>query len=106
MRCEVVDGYATKLLGSGFRRRNKEEDSQEAKSTSVKGEGRKDNNTKKPGEEPDASTVLFVEQTRGGELAKRIREQVRRLQPILGFNLKVVERAGGTLKSKFPLGGL
>ena len=40
------------------------------------------------------SSVLFVEQSKGGSLAESVRCTVRRLSPMLGFTLKVVENAG------------
>ena len=43
--------------------------------------------------------VLFVEQTPHGELAKRIKELLQRLEPVLGFRLRVVERTGRSIKS-------
>ena len=46
-------------------------------------------------------SVLFVEHTPKGELSKRLRELITRLAPILGFNIKVVERVGGKLKDRF-----
>ena len=48
-------------------------------------------------------TVLFVEYTNDGELAARLREQLKRLAPLLGFGVKVVEKAGRSLRSCFPL---
>ena len=47
-------------------------------------------------------TILFVEQTRDGKLAKELREVFRRLEGILGFRVKVVERTGSSLKSILP----
>ena len=47
-------------------------------------------------------TVLFVEQTRGGKLAKDIREVLSRLEGLLGFRVKVVERSGTGLKNILP----
>ena len=46
-------------------------------------------------------SVLLVENTGDGELARRIREVIQRLTPSLGFGVKVVERTGATLQSKF-----
>ena len=46
-------------------------------------------------------SVLLVENTGDGELARRIREVIQRLTPSLGFCVKVVERTGATLQSKF-----
>ena len=49
----------------------------------------------------ETKTVLFVEHTTNGELGKRRRELIGRISPILGFGVKIVERNGSTLKSKF-----
>ena len=43
------------------------------------------------------STVIFVEQSRRGELASKTRETLQRLEPLLGFKMKVVENAGTSL---------
>ena len=51
-------------------------------------------------------SVLFVEHTPGGMLAGRLREVLSGLEHILGFKIKVVERGGASLKSKFPLNTL
>ena len=51
-------------------------------------------------------TVLFVEQTPEGGLAKRLRETLRCMEPALGFKIKVVERTGKSLGSQFPLSSL
>ena len=48
-------------------------------------------------------SVLFVDQTPGGELAIRMRELFSRIEPTVGFHLKVVERTGLSLQSQFPL---
>ena len=48
-------------------------------------------------------TVLFVEHTPGGELAKRLRGTIARLEGILGFRVKIVERTGTQIKDLFPL---
>ena len=47
------------------------------------------------------STVIFVEQTNQGALASKLRELTSRLEPIVGFKIKIVERCGNTLGSKF-----
>ena len=52
-------------------------------------------------EELIPQTVLFVEYSRGGELASRLRELFKRLEKVVGFSVKVVERAGTTLKNMF-----
>ena len=50
----------------------------------------------------EQKSVVFVEQTKDGEMGKRLREVITRLAPIMGFSIKVVERGGGTLKSRLP----
>ena len=55
----------------------------------------------KQNEKVEQQSVLFVEQTVDGELAKRLRELMIRMNETIGFSVKVVERAGSTLKSKF-----
>ena len=47
-------------------------------------------------------TVLFVDQTRDGQLAKDLRQFLSRLESILGFRIKVVERTGTTTKNTLP----
>jgi hypothetical protein len=47
-------------------------------------------------------TVLFVENTRGGELAKRLRAIERRANGIVGFKTKIVEGVGSKLKHLLP----
>ena len=54
----------------------------------------------------EQKSILFVEQTREGELSKKLREVIQRLAPTLGFSIKVVERAGMSLKNKFPQSSL
>ena len=59
-----------------------------------------------PKEQIPKKTVIFVEQTPRGELASKLKELMSRIAPVLGFGVKVVERAGSTLKSQFPLSTL
>ena len=47
-----------------------------------------------------------MEQTREGELSRRLRDLMQRLAPIMEFSIKIVERAGGALKNRFPRAGL
>ena len=49
---------------------------------------------------------MFVEYTRNGELASRLRELTSRLASTLGFKVKIVERAGASIKSQFPTNNL
>ena len=51
-------------------------------------------------------SVIFVEQTPGGELACRLKELLNRIEPMLGFSIKVVERTGRSIQSLFPLTNL
>ena len=51
-------------------------------------------------------SVIFVEQTPHGELAKRIREVLSRLEGYMGFKVKVAERSGTSIKNMFPLNSL
>ena len=54
------------------------------------------------GEELRTKTVLFVEQTRGGTLAKMLREVMARIETMIGFRIKIVERAGTSLRNTLP----
>ena len=49
-------------------------------------------------------TVLFFEQSVKVELATTIRTLLSRLAPTLQFGVKVVERTGSSLRSKFDQG--
>ena len=46
---------------------------------------------------------MFVENTKEGVLAKNLREVIERIKGILGYKIKIVERAGTPLKLMFPL---
>ena len=153
-RMRVVDGYAQKLLNSGYsqdqtrrilvrgikgyegkvlrckkekwnlRRTSKEsrgtrsrkrmlqksswyksrkKENMYAKTTSQKGRRIKKSEAKT---QVEYRSVLFVERTPQGELSKRLRETISRLAPILGFNIKVVERTGSKLKDRFSQANL
>ena len=47
-----------------------------------------------------------MEQTVRGELTSKLKELMSRLAPILSFGVKIVEQAGSTIKSQFPLSNL
>ena len=51
-------------------------------------------------------TVLFVPQTPGGELARQTREVLERMKDIMGWKIKVVERAGVSLQNQFSQSGI
>ena len=57
--------------------------------------------TKKTSEVP-RKTCLFVEYTSKGELAKKLRDTIQKLEPILGFGIKVVEKTGLPITANFP----
>ena len=94
----------TKLTGKSTWFKKRRGNQQEDQLGSSKGDNgkRAKGALKKRSEEPP-STVLFVEQTPNGELAARLRELLRRLEPTLGFGVKIVEKTGANLKSCFPL---
>ena len=50
--------------------------------------------------------MIFLKYSKGDKLASRLRELARRIAPIIGFGIKVVERAGRSLGSQFPLTSL
>ena len=45
------------------------------------------------------TTILFIEQTRGGKYAAMLREKEDYLASMTGQRVKIVEKAGSTLKS-------
>ena len=45
------------------------------------------------------TSILFVEQTRNGQYAAKLREKEEYLADVTGYKVKVVEKAGNTLKS-------
>ena len=50
------------------------------------------------------SSVLFVEQTKGGLLAKELRSTMKSLSSMMGFSLKIVVNAGSSLQeTKHPI---
>ena len=51
----------------------------------------------------EPTTVLFVDCSKDGELAKQLKELIARSSSTVGFSVKVVERTGRSLKNQFPL---
>ena len=94
-----------------FRKRRSNQEVPE-KSNDMKGKkrrkkgGNKDQDDQEEQDNLRTRTVLFVENTPGGALAKKLREIMQRIQEILRYRIKVVERAGTPLKLLFPLGDL
>ena len=62
----------------------------------------RNNNIKKTISPETKRTVLFVENSPGGGLAKTLREVTERLLSFTNMNIKVVEKTGKPLKSQFP----
>ena len=94
--------YVGKLLDKTgwYRKRNRKQEVDKRNSSG--GNNATEGSRNKAEDEPEYKTVLFVEYTREGELAKRLRELTLRLSSVLGFKVKVVERTGTTLKNMFP----
>ena len=96
---------------SWFRKKRKklEENKKKVKNTSNQNYSQSgENKTKKRhnGEQEEplrTAAVLFVENTKEGRLAKNMREVVERIKHILGYTIKIVERAGTPLKLLFSL---
>ena len=91
-----------KLIGksSWFKSKPKEDLYKEGKKTGQRKDANK--NTNQGGVGAKKRSVLFVEQTCRGELASRLREAFTRLEKITGMGVKVVERAGTTIKNLLP----
>ena len=94
----------SKLLGKTHWYRKRRKESEIATRCNGKGGVQK----KKPYKAAQTAprTILFVEQTPMGGLAIKMRELLTRLEPILGFRVKVVEKCGTSLKGSFPLASL
>ena len=65
--------------------------------------GRRQNQRGKEDDGLKTRAVLFVENTKNGELARNLREVMERLKNVLQYKVKVVEKAGTPLKLLFPL---
>ena len=89
--------YKKKLLAKTSWYKKKRKDLSVAQPSNQK------NKKKGPKKSQDLPNVIFVEHTPGGELAKRLRELLERLQYHLGSKIKVVEKTGTLLKDMFPL---
>ena len=98
--------YKEKLMGKStwFRKRRVEDVPTERRNH--RKTGKPSSKEQKPKEQLPTRSVIFVDNTEGGELATRMKDLMRRLSPSLGFNIKVVERNGSTLRSRFPVTNL
>ena len=63
------------------------------------GSGKSSNKESKPEKEVRTTTVLFVEFSKGGSMQKRLRECLDRINPMLGFKVRVTEKEGTPLGS-------
>ena len=88
-----------------FKKRRRKEDDGASGSKEHEVQGTFRNGSRKL-KELELKSVLFVEQSPKGELASRLREALRRMEQTLGFRVKVVERTGRSLGSRFPLSSL
>ena len=95
----------TKLLGksSWFRKGGESKKKDWYKGGKQRSKKRTSRQNRKEAPQSTPRTVLFVEQTPGGELAARLRKLFQRLEPTVGLYVKVVERTGKKLQSLFPL---
>ena len=100
--------YKKKLLGktTWYKKRRKFENPSLEQLSQGRGNKRKRVNAKGSCQDLETKSVIFVENTPGGELAKRLKSLLERLQYHLGCKVKVVERAGTKLKDLFPLNKL
>jgi hypothetical protein len=62
------------------------------------GKGKKDGKAQEELPEIETRSVLFVEQSKGGELARRLREVEKKANRIVGYRTKIVEGVGNKLK--------
>ena len=104
----AVDSQGSRLIKkllaktTWFRGRKKKEVGEHDRNSNSWGGGRRT----KTGKELKMKSVLFVEQSPGGELAAKMREVLKSMEHTMGFKIKVAERAGNPLKSIFPLTSL
>ena len=105
-KMSIKDRYKKKLLekSNWYKKRKSSKDEKYKKVEQKK--SKREAKKRSKDEQPVPKTILFVEHTAGGELAHKLRELTRRLAPTIGFSIKIVERAGATLRSSFPLANL
>ena len=64
----------------------------------MKNKSRKPNTKAMPSPEPKTVTVLFVDQTVGGVLAKRLQMAEDRLAKVTGYRVRITETSGSQLR--------
>ena len=89
-----------KLLGKTlwYKDRKRNEDDVCTQQGNVGGSGRKDTRGSK---KVKTRSVIFVEQTPLGELSRRMKDQLHRLELTLGYRMKVFQRTGRSITSIF-----
>ena len=96
------------LAKTTWYRTGKKNDGCDKGSTRRREKKEKPNNKKNPGE-TEIRSVLFVPRTKGGELARRLRNEEEKMAEITGYRVKIVEKSGSqvrrTLCSKNPWAG-
>ena len=99
--------WKRKLLGktTWYRSKRKKDGEETTPSSRIKGRSVKDVQHRGK-EDLKTRAVLFVPQTPMGELATRTREVLERMKEVMGFRLKVVERAGVSLQNQFSQSAL
>ena len=96
-----------KLLAKSSWFRRSKKGSKEEETHSMGGKKKKyKSREQKHGSNVKAKSVLFLEQSPDGSLAKMMREVLRAMEPALGFRVKVVERTGQSLGIKFSQSSL
>ena len=110
-KSSLTSRYKKKLLGkTTWFLHSKKEESEEENNISKESTrfGKKENKDKstpdrdkenRENKEQEISTVLFVPQTERGELANRLRAVEKELSKLCGDRVKIVEKAGMSLKS-------
>ena len=101
-----VKRYRSKLLGKTTWFKKRKEGSSDKRMVKDQKSGSRKYKEQTVGEEIEYRTVLFVDNTEGGELTQRMKDLSRRLARSIGFGVKIVERNGSSLKSIFPLNNL
>ena len=92
--------YSKKLLekSNWFKKKGKSQESEVGKSNNPGKKKTAGNWEKQPTKNSVPITVLFVPKTPGGEFAKRLKEAESEIEKITGDRIKIVERAGVTVR--------
>ena len=93
-----------KLLSktSWYRKKSNYNTASQKSSNYASSVGAESNKSGRIEQEKEPQAVMFVECSKNGELASRMKDLTKRLSEVTDFRVKVVVRAGGTLKDQFP----